>query len=180
MYALSSKKLSSFARRGWGWFKIRYCESLKTIFPLLLASLFACQNNQNSEVKILPPVQMAKVLSEIHLAESQVPHFTQSPDSAQKLYKAFEKKVFDKVGIDSAIYYQSYQYYINRVEEFEKIYAIVIDSLVYRESKMDIGKAVDSAKQQKIAPKNLPTDSSGLKLRKKIKIIQRKELKKES
>lgn len=142
---------------------------------LMLISLLACQNNENFEAKILPPVQMAKVLSEIHLAESQIPHFTQSPDSAQKLYKAFEKKVFDKVGVDSATYYQSYQYYINRIEEFEKIYAIVIDSLVYRESKMDIGKPMDSAKQQKIPNRNILIDTS--ELRKRMKKRKKMELK---
>ncbi|GAB4124385.1 MAG: hypothetical protein OHK0045_11560 [Raineya sp.] len=117
---------------------------------------------------------MAKVLLEIHLAESQVPHFTQAPDSAQKIYRAFEKKVFEKTGIDSALYYQSYQYYANKAEEFEKIYAIVIDSLVYRESKRDIGKAIDSSVQKKPNPKPLRIDSSGLKLKKKIKLLQRK------
>lgn len=153
----------------------------KTIFFLLFVGLFACQNSQNNEVKILSPVQMAKVLSEIHLAESQIPHFVQFPDSAQKLYQAFEKKVFEKLGVDSAIYYQSYHYYINRIEEFEKIYTIVIDSLVYRETKMDIGKAMDSISQKKITPQKMLIDSSGLELkrRKRMQIIQKRALKKE-
>ena len=149
---------------------------LQKFFTLLLfVFLFACQNKQNSETKILPPSKMAKVLSEIHLAESQIPHLVLSPDSAQKIYRVFEKKVFEKTGVDSSLYYQSYQYYVNRVEEFEKIYMIVIDSLVYRESKMDIGKEMDSSMQKKNSPRPL-IDSSGLDLKKRIKLLQRKEI----
>lgn len=139
--------------------------------------LLACQDNQNSEIKALSPTQMAKVLIEIHLAESQIPHLALSPDSAQQIYKVFEKKVFEKVGIDSALYYQSYQFYINRVEEFEKIYAIVIDSLAYRESKMDIGKTMDSSKiQQPKTNQSRNIDSSGLKIKKRIKLLNKKDI----
>lgn len=143
----------------------------------IILLLIACQKKQNTEAKVLSPTQMVKVLVEIHLAESQIPHLSQSPDSAKAIYEQFEKKVFAKTGIDSATYYQSYQYYSNRVEEFEKIYAVVIDSLVYRESKMDIGKPMDTSRplpKPAIKPRNL--DSSGLELRKKIKLLRQKKL----
>ncbi len=146
------------------------------ILILVLASFWACQSNENIEKKVLSPKEMAKVLIEIHLAESQIPHLSQFPDSAKKIYEKFEKKVFEKTGIDSALYYQSYQYYINQVEEFEKIYAIVIDSLVYRESRMDIGKPMDSSQMQKTPLKPRSIDSSGLELRKRIKNLKKKDI----
>jgi len=146
----------------------------KICFLILL--LTSCQGKKNIETNILSPNQMAKVLIEIHLAESQIPHLALLPDSAQQIYRTFEKKVFDKAGIDSATYYQSYQYYLNRIEEFEKIYAVVIDSLVYRESRMDIGKPMDSSKKTNL-PQKLYIDSSGLELKKrKIKMLLRKEI----
>ncbi|MFN3315983.1 MAG: hypothetical protein ACK40K_04160, partial [Raineya sp.] len=73
-------------------------------------------------------------------------------------------------------YYQSYQYYINRVEEFEKIYAIVIDSLAYRETKMDIGKPMDTSGVPKKNLKPRSLDSSGLEIRRKIKLLNKKDI----
>lgn len=148
----------------------------KIISALFAILVFSCQNKQNSETKILSPTQMAKVLTEIHLAESQIPHLSQFPDSAKKIYEKFEKKVFEKTGIDSALYYQSYQYYINQVEEFEKIYAIVIDSLVMRDVRMDIGKPMDSSQIQQTPLKPRSIDSTGLELRKKIKSLKKKDI----
>jgi len=146
----------------------------KICFLILL--LTSCQDKKKVEANVLSPNQMAKVLIEIHLAEAQIPHLALSPDSAQQIYRTFEKKVFDKAGIDSATYYQSYQYYLNRIEEFEKIYAVVIDSLVYRESRMDIGKPMDSSTKTNFPQKSY-IDSSGLELKKrKIKMLLRKEI----
>ncbi len=150
--------------------------SRNLILIFLLASFLACQSNENTEKKVLSPKEMAKVLTEIHLAESQIPHLSQFPDSAKKIYEKFERKVFEKTGIDSALYYQSYQYYINQVEEFEKIYTIVIDSLVYRESRMDIGKPMDSSQIQKTPLKPHSIDSSGLELKKRIKKLKKKDI----
>lgn len=137
-----------------------------------LWGITACQNESKQLPPPIAPNKMIQILIDIHLAESQVPNLVSTPDSAYFLNKAFEQKVFQKHQIDSATYYQSYAYYLENIAEFEKIYAVVVDSLVYRESTHNLGKPLDST-QKKINslpnPIKVPTDSSGLELKKKLR-----------
>ncbi len=132
----------------------------------------ACQSNSKQVPTLIAPEKMIRILIDIHLAESQVPSLVSTPDSAYFLNKAFERKVFQKHQIDSATYYQSYAYYLENIAEFEKIYAVVVDSLVYRESTHNLGKPMESSSKKANSVPNLiktPTDSSGLELKKKLR-----------
>ncbi|PKQ70165.1 hypothetical protein Rain11_0825 [Raineya orbicola] len=134
--------------------------------------VIACQSEKKQSPPPLSPEKMIQVLIDIHIAESQVPNLVSTPDSSYFLNKAFERKVFQKHKIDSAAYYQSYAYYLENIAEFEKMYAIVVDSLVYRESTHNLGKPLDTA-QKKNTSQPTPTkpriDSSGLELKKKLR-----------
>jgi hypothetical protein len=145
---------------------------MRVLFQILcIFSLFACQKKEEKQVSILPPSKMVQVLIEIHLAESQIPHLSRTPDSSYLLYKGFERKIFQKLQIDSTTYQQSYQYYLNHLDEFEKIYAQVIDSLVYREVNVNIGKPVkqnDTTAKGIKKEKSIPKRDSLMKQRKEL------------
>lgn len=118
---------------------------------------------------------MVTVLLQIHLLESEIPEMLHTPDSASLLYQAYEKRIFKKLQTDSATYYQSYQYYLNNLEDFEKIYARVVDSLIYREATRNLGKAMDTTKKKYTSPP-IPLIDSTLLEHKKMKILKNRGL----
>lgn len=154
---------------------INFCRKIvnKPLFAIgWLCGISACQNESKQLPPPITPDKMIQVLIDIHLAESQVPNLVSTPDSAYFLNKAFEQKVFQKHQIDSATYYQSYAYYLENIAEFEKMYAVVVDSLVYRESTHNLGKPMESSPKKTSSvpnPIKAPTDSSGLELKKKLR-----------
>ncbi|MCU0437084.1 MAG: DUF4296 domain-containing protein [Raineya sp.] len=147
----------------------------KYLFVIItLLVIISCQKEIETPKNLLQSKKMVAILIDIHLLESQTPHLTRTPDSSYILYKAFEKKIFQKHQTDSLTYQQSYRYYLNNLQEFEKIYAQVIDSLVYRESTLNLGKPIliEKVKDTTISIKK---DSLRIIQRKKIKEMVKKE-----
>lgn len=140
--------------------------------------LAACKEEKKQLLLPLSADKMVQVLIDMHLAESQVSSLVSTQDSAYFLNKAFEKKVFEKHHIDSTTYYRSYAYYLDNMAEFERIYGIVVDSLVYRESTYNLGKPITSTKREKNKAHQPALDSTGLELRKHFRkklLINRQE-----
>ena len=146
---------------------------MKTLFYTIILSIavIACQKQTEIPKNILQPKKMVAILIDIHLLESQIPHLTRMPDSSYVLYKAYEKKIFHKHQVDSLSYQQSYRYYLNNLQDFEKIYAQVIDSLVYREATLNLGKPIQI---EELKETNINRDSLRIK-RKKIKEMVKNE-----
>lgn len=136
---------------------------------VIATGLAACGEEKAQLPSLLPAEKMVQVLIDMHLAESQVSSLVSTQDSAYFLNKAFEKKVFEKHHIDSTAYYRSYAYYLDNVAEFERIYGIVVDSLVYRESTHNLGKPIVSVKKEKNKTTLPRVDSTGLELRKHLR-----------
>ncbi|KOY84992.1 hypothetical protein AD998_01490 [bacterium 336/3] len=148
---------------------------MKSFFYIIVIGIFmfSCKEQTETPRNVIQPKKMVAVLIDIHLLESQVPHLTRMPDSAHFLYKAYEKKIFQKHQIDSLTYQQSYRYYLNNLQEFEKIYAQVIDSLVDRESTLNIGKPIIIEKKK---DSSMFINKDSLKIRrKKIKEMVKQE-----
>jgi hypothetical protein len=135
--------------------------------------MIACQKPTETPKNILQPKKMVSILIDIHLLESQIPHLSRMPDSSYTLYKAYEKKIFQKHQVDSLSYQQSYRYYLNNLQDFEKIYAQVIDSLVYRESTLNLGKPI-LIEKKKESTNTIKKDSLRIQ-RKKIKEMVKQE-----
>lgn len=77
---------------------------------------------------------MAKVLAEIHLLEVKIGQITIQPtDSIQAVYDHYEKLLFEDLGITSEQYDRSFDYYVDNPAEFEKVYNVVVDSLMQKE-----------------------------------------------
>ena len=104
---------------------------MRIIFLLLLISCVTSRENE----EILTPPQMVEVMINIHLLEVKVLKFkVEPPDTLQAVYTHFEEQLFEKLAITRKRYEQSFDYYLRRPPEFEKIYAIVVDSLMKYEN----------------------------------------------
>lgn len=73
---------------------------------------------------------------EIHLLESKVNNVSITPtDSTQALYDHLEGKLFEQLEITQDQYERSFNYYVDHPGEFEKIYEVVVDSLLAKEKR---------------------------------------------
>jgi len=83
----------------------------------------------------LSQAEMTRMIIQIHLLEAKIGKARIPRDSSIALYQYFEKELFKEQGIDSAMYYVSFDYYSNHPEAFSEVYAAVGDSLMEMEAK---------------------------------------------
>jgi hypothetical protein len=106
---------------------------MKIFFILIyIALISACTDSKPKEV--LNKHQMASMLIEMYIRESQINELGVRPDSANILHQLMLNKVLEKKNISEDVYIKSYDYYIANLKKFDEVYAIVIDSLKLRET----------------------------------------------
>ena len=98
---------------------------------LSLGLVWACQSPGNERPATLIPVdKMAAILTEVHLAESQVSRLgLRSVDSSNVAYKHLERAIYKRFGVDTATYNRSYIYYSSHPREMETVYKRVVEKL---------------------------------------------------
>ena len=57
-------------------------------------------------------------------------------DSAEKIFELATPAIFERVGVPDSVFRKSYDYYVNRPVEMERIYAVLVDSLSLREQRL--------------------------------------------
>ncbi len=67
--------------------------------------------------------------------EAKVSNIPVNRDSTLKIASYLETLTFDKLGIADSVFKKSYDYYLDRPNEMEKIYTVLIDSLNLREQR---------------------------------------------
>lgn len=85
---------------------------------------------------VLAPNEFANVLTEIYLAEARLTGKTLLRDSALQLFIPYEQHLFQQFHYSDSVIHKTYQYYFDRPEQLEKIYAAIIDTLNLREQKL--------------------------------------------
>lgn len=111
---------------------------MKLSFVLLLAggiSLIGCASREERPKDVLTPEQMTNLLIDVYVAEAIMENVTMPRDSSMKYFIPYEKKLLAEKHIPDSVLRKSYEYYIARPKEFEKIYDVVIDSLTLREQR---------------------------------------------
>ncbi len=98
-------------------FNITGCSKKKTIIP----------------EGVLDQKKMAEVLTEVHLLESKISRMYLGTDSSKVVYSHYEKMLFTELGITQEEYQRSLNFYVEEVEDFHKIYEVVVDSLLARQ-----------------------------------------------
>ena len=79
---------------------------------------------------LIPEGRMATILTEIHLAESQVSRIgLGSSDSSNVVYKRLEGQIFRKFKVDTSAYNRSYSYYSSHPVQMETIYKQIVENL---------------------------------------------------
>ena len=99
------------------------------LFTALLLLFSACDSEDPEKEGVIPPVEMADIISDIYLAEYKSSHLGLNQDSLEVLFRHYELQTYDDHGVSDSIYKKSFAYYIDHPRQLEKIYDMVIDSL---------------------------------------------------
>nr|WP_262918116.1 DUF4296 domain-containing protein [Pontibacter sp. E15-1] len=85
---------------------------------------------------MVPTQKMVRILADIHTAEAVIEHNVSYPDTALVLYSEQQADILKKYGVKPQAFEDSYRYYLTHIEEMDKLYEVVVDSLSVRESRI--------------------------------------------
>jgi hypothetical protein len=110
---------------------------MKKLFLIagLICILFSCTEKEEKPSVLLSKEKMIEILSDVHISEAVTGIKNLDPDSAKKLFDAYEKSILAEHNIDKSIFDASYQYYIEQPELMDEIYAAVVDTLSLKEGR---------------------------------------------
>jgi len=106
---------------------------LKYFFLTVLIIFVSCGSKDEPD-NLIDQSKMVKTLTEIHLLEAKIKAIKIYPyDSIQVIYDHYESLLFENLEISKEQYEESFNYYLENPNKFEKIYNIVVDSLLQKE-----------------------------------------------
>jgi len=101
------------------------------------AMTLSCGRKKNN-IAILSPGQMVERLADVYILEQKTMRLAQSADSATSAFNYMKTHAFKSVGLEDSVFRKSYEYYVDRPAELEKIYTALIDTLNLREQRADM------------------------------------------
>lgn len=111
---------------------------------MILFSLSGCKPGIPAD--IIQPDEMAKVLHDIHLADSYL-GMTMRPDSVKIKAAEYYKGIYKKYDIDSVIYTKSMDYYSKEPKKLNDIYIKVTASLTKDKKAIEQADSIFYAKE---------------------------------
>ncbi|MGD1889175.1 MAG: DUF4296 domain-containing protein, partial [Cyclobacteriaceae bacterium] len=90
---------------------------------------------ERTEELVAPPVdllskdQMVSILIDLHLAEAKMSYTgSRKADSIEIIYRNYERTIFNEHSVTDSTYFRSYEYYLEHMDQMERIYTAVVDS----------------------------------------------------
>tara|TARA_A100000171_G_C2115718_1_gene137680 strand:+ start:154 stop:498 length:345 start_codon:yes stop_codon:yes gene_type:complete len=103
---------------------------VKKLFLLAVCCLFfTCGSKEELPEGLLSESEMIDIMVDIRVAEGKVTHLLLPADSAKKVFKILEKRIFEEHNVDTVAYKKSYQYYLLHPEKASVIFSTTLDSL---------------------------------------------------
>jgi len=99
--------------------------------------ILSCSRKKNSG-EILSPEQMVGRLADVYLLEQKTMRLGLSSDSGVNAFNYMRTRAFKNIGLEDSVFRKSYNYYVDRPAELEKIYTALIDTLNLREQRADM------------------------------------------
>jgi hypothetical protein len=102
------------------------------VFMIVATIAFGACREKTPE-GVLNKEQMTEFLIEIYLAEARLGGVITQPDSALRVFGAYEKTLLQRKGLPDSVVKKSYVYYLEHPEDMQKILDAAMDSLSRRE-----------------------------------------------
>ncbi|QCK14403.1 hypothetical protein DCC35_06445 [Mangrovivirga cuniculi] len=113
---------------------------LQYLFLTLIFLSFGSCSEDNSEDKpenLIDKEKMISIQKELYILDSEVNYVSGSVDSQRTVFKIYEDSIFERFGVDSTTYFESYQWYLKNPDELKDVTNAVIDSLTLEEQKLE-------------------------------------------
>ena len=108
--------------------------NLKYFILLTFFIITSCDSEINED--IINKEKIVKILIDMHLAEEAIENLSFDKDTLEALFARKEQEILDKYSISEELYRKSYSYYFFEPEELDKVYAVMLDSLLlYQQTK---------------------------------------------
>ncbi len=108
--------------------------NVKYFYLLTFFIITSCQFNEKQD--LIDKDMMVQILIDMHLAEESIEQLKYEKDTLEALFSRKEMEIFDKYNISEELYRRSYSYYFFEPEELDKIYGVMLDSLLlYQQTK---------------------------------------------
>lgn len=87
---------------------------------------------------------MVRILADIHTLEARIEQNVSYPDTALMVFNKQQTDLLEAHGVTEADFKATYQYYLNNIQEMDKMYEIIVDTLSVRESKAQASQGVQT------------------------------------
>ncbi|WP_240676207.1 DUF4296 domain-containing protein [Botryobacter ruber] len=110
---------------------------MKKLFYILFCfSLAGCSDPEPQKpANLLRQEKMVQILADIHTVEAQVERAILYPDTALMTFNHYQEEVLEKHDVTNEEFRTTYRYYLRNLDEMNKLYEVVIDTLSLREIK---------------------------------------------
>ena len=96
---------------------------------------------------------MVRILADIHTTEALIEQNVMYPDTALMVFNKQQEEIFERHGVAKEDFKTTYRYYLTHLEEMDKLYEVVVDTLSVRESKAQAtGQGVQPQEQEQAPP----------------------------
>ncbi|MBD1396314.1 DUF4296 domain-containing protein [Pontibacter sp. JH31] len=102
-----------------------------------MALLFGCQQqNPQKPDNLIPEDKMVQILADIHILEAQIETRIVYPDTALMVFNKEQLRLLEKHGVEEKDFRATYKFYLENIQQMDKLYDIILDTLSVREAKV--------------------------------------------
>lgn len=97
---------------------------------------------------MIPEGKMVRILADIHTTEATIETKVIYPDTALMVFNKEQEEIFRQHKVTKEQFEKSYDYYLEHLQEMDKLYEMVVDTLVMRESKVQVKEGLKPQPQE--------------------------------
>ncbi|MDX5436284.1 MAG: DUF4296 domain-containing protein [Pontibacter sp.] len=91
---------------------------------------------------------MVRILADIHTTEATIETKVIYPDTALMVFNKEQEEIFRKHKVTKEQFEDTYDYYLENLKKMDKLYEMVVDTLVMRESKVQVKEGIKPQPQE--------------------------------
>ena len=105
------------------------------VFLLTVSVMLSCKDEAREKIPegILAQEEMAQIMMDMYLLEAKSRSLRIRTDSARKIFRYYEREIFEEYGVSDSLYEASIEFYTNHPQHMTGIYEIMADSLSLKE-----------------------------------------------
>jgi len=111
----------------------------KSFLAIIILVAISCGSDKSPK-QVLGEEDMISFLIDLHIAEAAVQNLRLKIDSSRVVFEVENRFLLQKHNITDSVFLNSYNYYLARPEQLEKIYSAVVDSISLRQSLLNEAK----------------------------------------